>query len=147
MGEHTSYHQSIPREEAEERLKQFGKHCYLTRFSDLHDCYVLSVYQKQKPTDVMKHFKIIINDDGKNLIDGKEEDFDEIGQLLVYYENHRIDPALKTIGRNCIEEDYLRDEEKLRDEENKRQEREGQQARPRRPRRSVLQRLFKRNEQ
>ena len=139
MGEHTSYHQSIPREEAKERLKQFDKHCYLTHFSDLNDCYVLSVYQKQKPTDVMKHFKIIINDDGKNLIDGKEEDFDEISQLLAYYENHRIDPALKTIGRNCIEKDYLQGEE------NKRQEREGQQARPRRQRR--YQRIVKCNVQ
>ena len=111
MGEHTSYHQSIPGDEAERRLKQFGRHCYLTRFSEHHDCYVLSVYQNQKPKDVVSNFKIIIKDDGKNLIDGKDEEFNDIGQLLAHYENHRIDPALKTIGRNCVEEDYLRDEE------------------------------------
>ena len=110
MGEHSSYHQNIQGDEAERRLKQFNAHCYLTRFSNHHGCYMLSVFKQQRPTDVMRHFKIIIKDDRKHLIEGKDEEFDDIGQLLAHYENHRIDPALKNIGTNYKEELHLQAE-------------------------------------
>ena len=108
MSEHSSYHQSIPGDEAERRLKQFNAHCYLTRFSEHNDCYMLSVFQQQTPRDVMKHFKIIIKDDRKHLIDGKDEEFNDINQLLAHYENNRIDPSFRTIGQNYTEEEYKR---------------------------------------
>ena len=110
MGEHTSYHQSIPGEEAKRRLELFDSHCYLTRYSDESKCYVLSVFQKQKPKDTILHFKIEkIKDDRKLRIEGKEdedEEFDNIGQLLAHYEQNRIHPALRSIGRNCTEQEY-----------------------------------------
>ena len=106
LGDHSSYHQSIQGDEAEKRLKESHTHCYLTRFSDRGDCYVLSVYMQQTPIDVMKHFKIIIKDDSKVLIEGKDEEFDNIGLLLHNYEQKRIDPALPTIGKNCVEKEY-----------------------------------------
>ena len=110
MGEHSSYHQNIPGDEAERRLKQFNAHCYLTCFSNHQNCYMLSVFKQQRPTDVMRHFKIIIKDDRKHLIEGKDEEFDDISQLLAHYEDHRIDPALKNIGTNYKEELYLQAE-------------------------------------
>ncbi len=106
MGEHSSYHQSIPTEEAERRLKLFGTHCYLTRYNENSQCYVLSVYKKQTPDDTIKHFKIEIKENGKYKIDGKDEEFNDIGELLTEYEQNRIDQALKNIGRNCTEEHY-----------------------------------------
>ena len=135
LGYHTSYHQSIPGDEAERRLREFNVHCYLTRFSDGEDCYVLSVYMQQTPTDVMEHFKIIIKDDGKVLIDGKDEEFDDISQLLAYYENNRIDPALETIGRNCVEDDYKKMEREKRErEQREREEREERKEREKKER-------------
>ena len=131
LGYHTSYHQSIPGDEAERRLRQFHAHCYLTRFSDRSDCYVLLVYMQQTPIDVMKHFKIIIKD-GKVLIDGKDEEFDDISQLLAYYENNRIDPALESIGRNCVEDDYKKMEREKRErEEREQREREERERKER----------------
>ena len=107
MGEHQSYHEKITGEEAERRLKVFYRHCYLTRFSEISNCYVLSVYKKKKPDDVVLHFKIIINKLNRRLnIEGKTKEFENIRQLLAHYEQHRIDPALNTIGRICSEQEY-----------------------------------------
>ena len=110
MDHHSSYHQSIPGDEAERRLREFNAHCYLTRFSDRHECYMLSVFQRQRPTDVIKHFKIIIKDDGKHMIDGKDEEHNSIGQLLTYYEdeNSKLDPSFRTIGQKYTEDQYKR---------------------------------------
>ena len=129
MGEHSSYHQSIPGDEAERRLKKFDTHCYLTRFSNRGDCYVLSVYMQQTPTDVMKHFKIIIKDDCKVLIYGKDYEFDYIEQLLGHYENNRIDPALPTIGKNCVEKEYKDRKEREAREQKEQREREEREER------------------
>lgn len=57
----------------------------------------------------MKHFEIEILESGKNRIKGKEgddEEFEDIGGLLTHYEQNRIDPSLRTIGRKCTEQDY-----------------------------------------
>ena len=111
MGEHSSYHQAISGVEAERRLRKFGRHCYLTHFSDRNRCYVLSVYQNLEPVDTIKHFKITITSGQKYLIDGKDKEiFPTIKQLLKYYESHRIDPALRSIGQKCKERDYQRAE-------------------------------------
>ncbi len=106
MEEHSSYHQSIPGVEAERRLKKSGLgHCYLTRYSEQDGCYKLTIYKKQRPLDVFKHFLIST---GHCRIQGKEERFESIQELLEHYENNRIDPALKTIGKNYTEEEYER---------------------------------------
>ena len=106
MGEHSSYHNSIPGQEAERRLKLFSRHCYLTRYSELSNCYVLSVYQKEKPKDIIKHFKITLKDGRKHKIDGKSMEFESISELLNHYEQNRIDFALKSIGDNCTKEKH-----------------------------------------
>ena len=102
MDEHHSYHQAITGKEAEERLKMCGDHCYLTRYSEARGCYILSVYTKQN----VKHFEISFEPSGDHKvykISGKAEEFNAIEAMLAHYENHRIDPAIKTIGR-CIKE-------------------------------------------
>ena len=105
MGEHPSYHQSMNAEEAEQRLKKFdGDCCYLTRFCEADRKYMLSVSQK-RPTQSIKHFQINIQD-GKCRIFERTEVFDDITQMLQHYEQNRLDPAFKTIGRMFTEEDY-----------------------------------------
>ena len=107
MGEHSSYHQSIPGDEAKRRLKKSGyPHCYLTRYSETDRQYKLTIYKKQRPSDIVKHFVIVIDNGGRHKIDGKEEDFDSIQELLEHYEQNRIDPAFKTIGTNYSEALY-----------------------------------------
>ena len=106
---HPSYHQSITSQEAERRLKLFARDsCHLTRYSKTQWCYVLSIYRKQKPEAVIEHLEIVIDDNGKHKIKGKEEDecFDNIGSLLTYYESNRISPSFPTIGQRYTEEDF-----------------------------------------
>ena len=107
MGEHSSYHQSIPGDEAERRLRRFGGHCYLTRYSETRKCYVLSVFENQKPYSVVRHFKII-KKDGKFNIYGKSTTFDDLQSMLTHYEQNRIDPALRSIGHEYEESVYIK---------------------------------------
>lgn len=106
MEEHSSYHQSISGDEAERRLRDRNRHGYLTRYSARHERYILTVFQLQTPSDVIKHFKIAIDENRRYKIERMEQDFETIEALLGHYERIRIDPALRTIGRNYTEDDY-----------------------------------------
>lgn len=128
MGEHASYHQNITGLEAQQRLTMCGRLSYLTRFSEQWKCYILSVY---KPGPVIKHFKIVIEDDGQHRIDGKRMTFPDIGALLSHYERTRPDPAFTTTGQYYTEQDYSQAVENRRAEEQRRAE-ERRQARKRR---------------
>ena len=120
LKEHAAYHQAINGEEAERRLKKCGGHCYLTRYSNAQECYVLSVHEHQrhsKPT--ICHFKIVIEDNGEHRIDGKVIVFQDIQSLLGHYEQERIDPALRSIGKAYTEAEYTRMQQ-MEDEQNNR---------------------------
>ena len=108
--DHNAYHRAITGKEAEKRLKKCGSHCYLTRYSDKHKCYVLTVYEKN-PNNVMKHFEIAFEHFGgrkEYKLKGKENEvFDGIGAMLHHYETHTFDPALTNIGRCITEQEYM----------------------------------------
>ena len=128
MGEHPSYHHSITGNEAKRRLQMHDRLGYLTRYSDMQQCYLLTVY---KPTEVIKHFKIEIDGD-MHKIEGKGKIFDSIGSLLAHYEdakNTPLDPSFKTIGRYYTEDDYNLEEKKRKEEERKQTEAEQAQKR------------------
>jgi hypothetical protein len=113
IGEHPGYHQEITGHEATRRLKRCGGHCYLTRYSTARECYVLSVHEHRKPLKpVIRHYKIIVRDDGKAKIDGKRNTFPGIRSLLEYYERNRIDPGISSIGQAYSEEEYRRSSSK-----------------------------------
>ena len=120
MAEHESYHEGITGEEAERRLKLVGTNSYLTRYSKKEESYVLTVFKKESPEDVIMHFKIIIQNDKHN-IDGKQLKFDDIRSLLEHYESIRLDPDIKTIGQKHTLKDFQQKEEerKKREEEEK----------------------------
>lgn len=107
LPEHPEYHHRITGEESMRRLKLSCNHCYLTRYSKNQACYILSVYEHLKPLDPVKeHFRIIIDDDRKLSIEGKDIQFNTIRELLANYEDNPIDPSLRSIGRAYREEDY-----------------------------------------
>lgn len=59
IGREPSYHGSISADEAIQRLKASGLvHCYLTHYCETKESFMLSAYMKQKPDDIIEHFKI-----------------------------------------------------------------------------------------
>ena len=89
--------------EAEEKLKQHGGNCYLIRYSDANEVYVLSVMRRiNKEEPISAHFKLNIikgNPEGNIYeIEGTEKKFDDLSQLLLYYHSYPIDHRIKGIG-------------------------------------------------
>ena len=105
--DHASYHRAITGEEGEKRLKKHGGSCYLTRYSESQECYILTVYESAS-NPVKKHFAIEKSDTGEHKIRGKSMTFSGIQQLLEYYEQNTIDPALRSIGKAYTEDEYKR---------------------------------------
>ena len=106
MSHHNSYHHCITGKEAERRLNNWGGDCYLTRYSEARNCFVLSVHKQQSPKDVIKHFKILIDEGGKHSIEGVDKKFADATEMLEHYEGVMINPAFTTIGRYFTEESY-----------------------------------------
>ena len=119
LPDHPGYHESITGEEAERRLKSFGRNGYLTRYSKDKQSYFLSVFSQQIPEDEIMHFKIIVKKKQPR-IDGKMKEFDDIKKLLKHYEENRIDPGLKTIGQKCTLEEFNQKEKERREREEQR---------------------------
>jgi hypothetical protein len=109
IGEHPSYHQAITGEEAERRLRRFCGHCFLTRYSEKREKYILSTFKNLKPEPVIRHFAII-KKHGKVHIEGIDNTHDDLQALLTYYQEHRVNQAVKSIGRQCDyrEKDYMK---------------------------------------
>ena len=106
MSHHNSYHSCITGKEAERRLNAWGGDCYLTRYSEARNCFVLSVHKQQSPKDVIKHFKILRDKDGKHGIEGVDKKFADSTEMLEHYEEAMINPAFTTIGQYFTEESY-----------------------------------------
>lgn len=105
MGEHTSYHQSISTDEAMRRLKLYNQNGYLTHYSKSHESYMLSVFCKQKPNDIISFG--IVKSNGMHALKGREdEEYVSIDELLSHYESNRISPAFPNIGKAFIEKEY-----------------------------------------
>lgn len=113
LGEHDAHHQNIKGDEAERRLEEYGKDCYLTRYSDHHRSYVLTVCKRQCPNNVIKHFTIKVKKKGECRIEekGNKEYFKDIKKLLSHYRKFRIDPAIDKIGQPYTEREFFRKEE------------------------------------
>jgi DNA segregation ATPase FtsK/SpoIIIE-like protein len=107
-GRHPSFHQSITGNEAKRRLQMCRRPgcCYLTRFSDMHRCYVLTVLQHRDPQDIVNHFKIIIDVTGCRVEGITKNHFTDIGSLLSFYERNHISPTFSNIGSYYTQEDY-----------------------------------------
>ena len=104
--QHRSYHNEISGEEAKKRLRVFGDHHYLTRYSENWKFYVLSVYMSDEDleTEKFKHYKLKVSGEGIRILDHKL--FESLEIMLKYYEHNRLDPAFPRIGVCLTENDY-----------------------------------------
>lgn len=87
-----------------------GSHCYLTRYSEVKKCYVLSVNKK----GLVKHYRISFEHlEQRKLykIEKAPQDFPSVDDMLTHYEKSRIDPAMENIGKCITETDYKEVEE------------------------------------
>jgi hypothetical protein len=108
LPKHPAFHHNLTGDEAERRLKVCDGHCYLIRFSKAQDCYMLSVYRKERSMPLVKeHYGINITDNDKIMIEGNEKEFDSLEALLCYYQDNPIDTALSSIGRRYTENEYI----------------------------------------
>ena len=102
--EHPSYHHNISLNVAKQRLRKYGgDRCYLTRYNEEDESYMLSVHQYRPTPRVIKHFKTDIRD-GKCNIHRKTEAFDDPAKMLEHYERRRLDNIIKDIGEICTED-------------------------------------------
>lgn len=108
-----SYHDKIPADEATKRLKASGlEHCYLTHYCETTSSYMLSVYKQQTSEDeIIKHFKIEVDDPHFYLEGRKDKKFQSIKKLLNYYEKIMIEHSL-CVGMKYTEEEYKKQQRK-----------------------------------
>ena len=121
IGEHPGYHRSITGKQAIHRLKGSGRdHCYLLRYSEAKQSYVLTVYRKERgANDVEKHYEIVA-ENKRYKIHGRgfKKDFENFSELLGYYEHNWIHATLESIGEIYTQQDFLaQDEEEARVEQ------------------------------
>lgn len=103
---HSSYHGTINKEKAEDKLKTQDRNCYLTRYSETRDQLTLSVRRRQGEDWVFKNFDIIINQEKSDTtsyeIFGTREKFFDITELLNFYEGKALDYHIDGIGEELV---------------------------------------------
>ena len=93
-------------DKAEENLRRCRGNCYLIRYSKSKQSYVLSVVRRdaENPIPHIQHYKLIITKkDGNSRdsvyeIEGSEERFSDISDLLKFYQAHPLTRSNRTIG-------------------------------------------------
>ena len=96
---------AITGKQAEKKLREHKKDCYLIRYSEVRGFYVLTVAVRGKEGEEMitKHFKLNIAAKADPLsclyeIEGTKKKFDNISKLLEFYENNALSYTLSSIG-------------------------------------------------
>ena len=108
IADHQSYQGPMTGKVAEQKLRDAGKNCYLTRYSSVQKKYVLSVVKRRINNNpaVFQHFGILITqryEQNQYEIDGAEKRFDDISELLNFYQNHNVTRDIDSIGVCYVE--------------------------------------------
>ena len=101
MSEHRSYHGPLTGDEAEHILKQNTEpNCYLTRYSNNRQSYILSVINAEKKSF---HFQLIIDNDVPSYeIQGTQKKHNSLDDLLKHLERTPLSPTIRYIGKPCL---------------------------------------------
>ena len=126
---HRSYHNEICGKEAVKRLRVFGDHHYLTRFSENRKCYILSVCTSDEDLqfEKIKHFQLKLSDQGIKIQEKKQ--FEDLEEMLKYYETSRLDTAFPRIGDCLTEDDYRARVREIREQQVQQQQVQEQEQR------------------
>ena len=94
----SSFHGAMTKKEAELTLENHGSNrCYLTRYCTTKKLYLLSTMTKQE--EGYRHDHFIINIDEEILaLEGTEKKFNEIIELLHFYERNPVNFEISNIG-------------------------------------------------
>lgn len=102
---HSSYHGTMNGDEAEATLQeqQGCDCCYITRYSEVRDEYILSVLHREEGESVFKNF-IIISNENDYEISGSEEKFSNLDELLEFYRKHPLIHHIDGIGEEITKD-------------------------------------------
>ena len=102
------YFGTLSTPEAEENLKQCGGNCYLIRYSKGKQCFMISVIRNdvEHPISAIQHYKLsITRKDSQTAavyeIEGTEQSFTDISELLRFYQETPLTISSRTIGKVC----------------------------------------------
>lgn len=103
----SSFHGSIPKKEAITKLFEFGRDCYLTRYSSYRKICVLSVLKVSHDGEQVWHFKLdvpqTLDADKKTCrVAGTGMEFDDIPHLLQYYQKNPLIHENDSLGE-CLQ--------------------------------------------
>ena len=102
---HPGFHGHLRRMEATKKLFAVGGNCYLIRYSNSHKACIISVLRTQSDGELLQHFKLNITDVEKGSfkyeVDGTHMPFNDIEELLDYYQSNPIVPQINGFGE-CL---------------------------------------------
>lgn len=102
-----SFHGCICGPVAISRLKATKKDCYLIRYSQNQEKYVLSILKRglgqDEDNDLVMEFEIIVTDRGKRCtISGCDKSFRSVSDLLLCHQSMPLHPSIANIGSCCV---------------------------------------------
>ena len=101
MPNHSSYHGEITGAEAEERLKENGGICFLTRYSTRQGKYVFSVIDSSAN---VHHIEITIDQDAPLFsLKNTEKQFKSMENLFRYYRSNPLTSSIRSSGKPCYQ--------------------------------------------
>lgn len=102
--EEECYHGNITGEEATKRLKVMAFDSYLVRYSQSYRKYILTVLKKglgqDGDGDLIMGFEIVVEDNHCK-VDGHDNMFNSLKELLAYYSKKSLHPSIHGIGGCC----------------------------------------------
>ncbi len=110
MPEHKSYFSNISGSEAENILKKSKKrNSYLTRFSEGNDSYTVSVIFLANNEDKVMHLKLSIDNENSSFsLEGTQNFFQSLDELLKFYERNRLSSEIRNLGSPCVPQNSQR---------------------------------------
>lgn len=108
ISKHPSYHGAIDRKRAEYKLSRRNSNCYLTRYSEDKDQHTLSIRRRKEEEWIFRNFDIVTTRNDGHVtyeIQGTEEKFDDITDLLSFYKENSLDHHIDAIGEELMNDD------------------------------------------
>ncbi len=89
------------------RLKAAKTDCYLIRYSDNQQRYIVSVIKRGlgegRNHDLIREFEIMIVNEGKKCkINGQKNTFKSLNEMLSYYSTVALHPTVTSLGNCCL---------------------------------------------